>query len=116
MRAEREPIWVAPLIALGIGAFVLVAMDAGGPLRALLVAAFSLLGPGAGMTRALHLRSPIEQLALVVPFSLACTAVVAMAALYMGWWSPLGIMGVILIGTTGLLMLGGRAPRAAPES
>jgi hypothetical protein len=116
MRGRREPIWVAPLIALGICAFVLVAIDAGGPVRALLVAAFSLLGPGAGMARALHLRSPIEQLALVVPFSLACTAVVAMAALYMGWWSPLGIMGVLILGTIGLLMFGGRGPRVAAES
>lgn len=115
MRIAREPVWVAPLIALGIGAFVLVAVDAGGPVRVLLVAAFSLLGPGAAMARALHLRSPIEQLALVVPFSLACTAIVAMASLYMGWWSPLGILGVLVLGTTCLLILGGREPRAASE-
>ena len=116
MRGRREPIWVAPLIALGTCAFVLVAIDAGGPLRAVLVAAFSLLGPGAGIARALHLRSPIEQLALVVPFSLACTAVVAMAALYMGWWSPLGILGVLVMLSICLLLLGGRHDRTVGDA
>ena len=115
MKLEREPIWVAPLIAIGLGAFVLVALDDGGPMRTLFVTTFSLLGPGAGMARVLHLRSPIEQLALVVPFSLACTALVAMAALYMGWWSPLGILGVLVILSICLLLLGGRHRRTAGD-
>lgn len=116
MRIEREPIWVGPLIAIGVGAFVLVALDAGGPIRPLFVATFSLLGPGAGMVRVLHMRSPIEQLALVVPFSLAWTALVATAALYMGWWSPLAILGVLIIGSTCLLLFGGRERATADDA
>jgi hypothetical protein len=77
MKLERGPIWVAPLIAIGVGAFVLVALDVGGPMRTLFVATFAVLGPGAGMARVLHLRSPVELLALVVPFSLACTVKVS---------------------------------------
>ena len=115
MKLERELIWVLSLIAIGLGAFALVALDDAGPFRTLFVAAFSLLGPGAGMARVLHLRSPIEQLALVVPFSLACTALVAMAALYMGWWSPLGILGVLVILSICLLLLGGRHRRTAGD-
>ena len=116
MKLEREPIWVAPLVAIGIGAFVLVALDTGVPFRTLFVATISLLGPGAGMARVLHLRSPVEQLALVVPFSLACTALVAMAALYMGWWSPLGILGVLVILSVCLLLLGGRHDRTVGDA
>jgi hypothetical protein len=110
----NEPLWVRPLIATGLAAIVLVAMDAGGPIRTLFVAAFSLLGPGAGIIRILRLDTPIERLALIVPLSLACTALVATAALYLGWWSPLLILAVLVFGSSVMLLFPDRVP-AAPR-
>jgi hypothetical protein len=89
------------LIALGalITAW-LVTMDIGaGPLRAVIVLGFLLLGPGAAYVPLLRLANPSYTLILSVALSLAIDLLVAAAAVYSGFWSPPLIMN-ILVGLT----------------
>lgn len=97
------PILIA-LMAL-LSAWLVTQDIGGGPLRAGLVLAFLLFGPGAAYVLLLRLPSLAYTLILSVAFSLTLDLLVAAVAVYGGFWSPPLIMN-ILVGITFAGLLG----------
>jgi hypothetical protein len=84
---------------LAIGAFVLAALDAGGPVRTAVVLGFLLVGPGTMLVARTGIDDRFMALVLVLPVSLSIDALVAMVFLYAEAWNPTLVLGVIVLGT-----------------
>jgi hypothetical protein len=99
--------------ALALLAPALVAVEAPVLLRAPVVAALLLLGPGLVVVGRLDL--PGGTAAVVVPgISLAFVAVVSMAVVYAGWWSALhGVAVVSVLTLAGVLLVAVRGSKPA---
>lgn len=104
MRARLAARTTGVIVGTGLGALLLVGLDAGGPIRTLLVLAFSFFGPGLAIIELLGLRDRGARLALVVPFSLSATALVAGFMLYAGAWSPFLILLILVAASIGLVL------------
>lgn len=89
----------AGLLLLTAAASAAVLADVPGPLRAGLVLAFLVIGPGLAWARSLRLRDPIVLSTVAVALSLSLDALVACAMLYGGVWSP-GAGFAVLAGLT----------------
>ena len=77
------------------------------PIRAFVVIAFVLTGPGAGISGYLRERDPVEELAVVVGSSTACSALVAEALYLAGVGSPRLALALLAALTT-VLAIGAR--------
>lgn len=94
----------------------LVALDADTAVRAPLALAWILVAPGLALTPLLGLRDGLAELVLAVAVSVALATVVATFAVYVGAWSPGGVLAVL-----GAVTLGGAVaqlwepPRARGE-
>jgi hypothetical protein len=94
--------WAIVVAAFAVAAAAAAAAGAPAPLRAPLVLAFLLLGPGMAFVPLLGLGDVLAELTLGVATSLALDLAVAAAMLYAGAWSPrtslLVLAGVALAG------------------
>jgi hypothetical protein len=81
--------WLALAVAAG-GLAALAASFAHAPteIRAPLVLAFALIGPGAAVVPLLRLHDPLGEFSLALGVSLAADVVVASAMLYAHDWAP----------------------------
>jgi hypothetical protein len=84
---------------LALGAFVLAALDTGGPIRTAVVLGFLLVGPGTMLVVRTGIDDWFMALVLVLPLSLSIDALVAMVFLYAEAWNPTLVLGVIVLGT-----------------
>jgi hypothetical protein len=96
------PSWAAPLL-LQVADVVLARVS-----RKATSTALSLLGPGAAIVRVPRLDTPIERVDLIMPLRRAYRALVATVARNFGSRSPLPILAVLVIGSSGLVLFGGR--------
>lgn len=87
------------LVAAGLGfaGAALIAADASGPLRTVVVLVALLVVPGLPVVRLLGLREPIGRAALVVAASAAIDAAVGLAMLWTQQWVPLPAAGLLLL-------------------
>jgi hypothetical protein len=88
-------------LALGVasaGLATAIASFAHAPvqLRAPLVVAFAVVGPGAGLVPLLGLRDPLGELTLAIGASLALDVAVALALVYSGAWAPQAGMAILV--------------------
>jgi hypothetical protein len=88
-------------LALGVASAALataIASVAHAPvqLRAPLVVAFAVLGPGAGLVPLLGLRDPLGELTLAIGASLALDVAVALALVYSGARAPQAGMPILV--------------------
>lgn len=117
MTVRARPI---PTLALLVAAGALAAsfaVTAGAPVavRAPLVLAFALLGPGAALVPLLRLGEPVGVLTLVVAVSLALDVTVGLIMVYAGLYSPVGgflaLAAVALAGASAQVLTSGTAAR-----
>ncbi|MBL8015493.1 MAG: hypothetical protein JNK26_04900 [Candidatus Doudnabacteria bacterium] len=87
-----------PVIILLSGplAILAVVLDFPSPLRWILVFWFLLTGPGMAFEYLLPGDDPITRFFLIIVLSFAFDAAVAQAILYLGWWSPLLILWILM--------------------
>lgn len=108
----------AGLLLLTAAASAAMFADVRGPLRPGLVLAFLTIGPGLAWARSLRLRDPIVLGTVAVALSLSLDALVAIAMLYGGVWSPEGgmvVLAALTVAGTAATAIGlGRAP-SSPE-
>jgi len=84
--------WPVVVTALTVAAVLVLLAGAGPALRAPVVLAFALVGPGMALVPLLRLDDPLAELSLGVALSLALDTLVALAMLYAGAWSPEGAL------------------------
>ena len=113
----RSPL---PLILIASAATTgaLVFGDVDSPIRPVVAMWFLLVCPGMALVPLLRLQDGITELVLGIGVSVALTALVAIGCLYAGFWSPNGILALLigetLIGAMAqLLAPGGGRPAAA---
>jgi len=85
---ERRVPWPPVVAAAALAAAVAALAGAPEPVRAPLVLAFLVLGPGMAFVPLLKLGDPVAEVTLGIGISLALDLVVAVAMLYAGAWSP----------------------------
>ena len=100
--------------ASSILACAVVLTDAPTPLRAVVVAWFALVIPGAAVVPMLALSDRVAELMLCVAVSLALDLGVACALLYAKAWSPSG--GIVVLAAFALAGAGHQAGRAATRT
>jgi hypothetical protein len=105
------------LILLALGAVALQWADWEVPVRAIVVVAFVVIGPGWAVLRLWGLARGWDGLALALAVSLALAMVVAGITVYAGWWSPLGTLealaAVTVVAALASLVRAGRDRSAA---
>jgi hypothetical protein len=104
------------LVAGAVAASALAAAGAAlaglpAPLRAPLVIAFLLVGPGMAFVPLLALGDALAELTVALVLSLALDTLVAITLLYAGGWSPLAS----LLGLAGLAVAGAALQVALPR-
>ena len=113
MLSDSQRVMVERAVML-VGSAVLAAAYAsgiGGPVQAGAAALFFLLCPGLALLAPARFQLGVE-LALIVPVSLAVTALVSVALFFMGVWSsPLAV--AVLIGGVVVGAIATRTPRSA---
>jgi hypothetical protein len=94
--------WAGVVAGFAVAAAAAALAGAPAPVRAPLVLAFLLLGPGMAYVPLLGLGDPLAELTLGLAVSLALDLAVAAAMLYTGAWSPrtslLALAGIALAG------------------
>jgi hypothetical protein len=100
----RRARWAVPgaVVVIGALATALSTLDAQGWFRTIVVVAFLVAGPGLVLVPRLRLDDRVMQLVLVIVLSLCIDALVASVALYLGFWLPTLILGVLVIVTTAI--------------
>jgi hypothetical protein len=103
------------LIALAGAAVALQWADWEAPVRAVVVLAFIVFGPGWAILRLWNLADGWAGMGLVIALSLSLAMVIAGATVYAGVWSPLGTLSglaglTILAATVALVRARGQAP------
>jgi len=88
--------WPVIIVASALGTGLATFRDAAAAARPALSLWFLLICPGMAFVRLLRLNDAIAQLTLAVALSLALDTIVAVAMLYAGFWSPKGILGVVI--------------------
>jgi hypothetical protein len=83
--------------ALGFVGATLIATDASGPFRTVIVLVALLVVPGLPVVRLLGLREPIGRAALVVAASAGIDAVIGLAMVWTEQWVPLPAAGLVLL-------------------
>jgi hypothetical protein len=101
----------AIVAASAVLACVVVLTDAPTALRAVVVAWFTLAGPGGAVVPLLGLSDRMAQIMLCLAVSLALDLGVACALVYAGAWSPAA--GIVVLAAFTLAVAGHRAARAA---
>lgn len=89
---------------IAVAASITVALDWNSPVRAALVLAFLLFGPGLAIAELLGVRGPVAQLALAVGASLAIDTIVATALLYLEQYSY-ELAFAIVVALTGVVLV-----------
>ena len=114
-----ESRWFSLVTVLSLSAVtvLLVGLNVESPLRALLALVFIHTCPGLGWIRLLRLNDLLAQVTLTVALSLTLTALLALGALYLGRWSPPGmLLTLVMLALAGvgaeLLVTGASARRA----
>jgi len=101
-------------LSAAAAAFVVIGIDASGPLRAVPVLTLFLLGPGIAWVRFVPVSRLGHQLAVAMAVSLAGNAVAAQLLLWLGLLDPVpGLVTVAAITTAGALAPGPAAPDRA---
>jgi hypothetical protein len=87
-----------PVAILLSAAFVgaLAVGGAGPPLRPIATLGFLAVCPGMAIIRLLQLEDVLTELTLAVALSIALASLVAGTMLYVGWWSPMWALGLLL--------------------
>jgi uncharacterized membrane protein len=102
-----RPPWAAIALVLAVAAAGLVVAGATSVVRAPVVIAFVLLGPGVGLVPLLRLRDPTAELALAIALSLALDVLVALTMVYARVWSAEGALLIL----AGVALAGAAAQR-----
>ena len=96
---DRPWFWPTIIAGSAVASLVVVGLGWDNPLRSLVVLWFLCVCPGLAVLHPLELSDAVTGLALVVPLSLAIDALVAIALIYAGLWSPTLAL-VIVAGVT----------------
>ena len=109
----RDRVWPYLIIGLAGASVSFVLVDVPHPLRAVVVLAFAVIGPGMALVRLLRLGEPWTELVLAVVVSLALAAVVAAIPVYLGAWNP-ALSLLVLVAMAGGAVLADYLRRPAP--
>lgn len=114
----RDRIMSLSIVAATLLTWLLFAIDADSPLRAVVAIAFLLAGPGLAIVTLFEIEQPLTALTLAVAASLGLETVVATALLEAGMWTPgraLAIVGTVTLAAVAAHLAGASfRPRAAP--
>jgi hypothetical protein len=97
----RSLFWPVVLTASAVCVGLLLAFGVDGPVWVAVAGGFLLVCPGMAVVRPFHLAERGTELVLAVAVSIGLEAIVASGMLYAGWWSPRGLL-VVLVGLCGL--------------
>jgi len=98
--------WLRPtmIILSAVGTDLAAFMQLGAALRSVIVIWFLFVCPGMIFVHFLRLQESIVEYVLALALSFAIDAIVAGILLYAGWWSPAGILNILvsfcLVGAT----------------
>ena len=92
----RRVSWPGLVTASALAAAAVALAGAPEPVRAPLVLAFLLLGPGMAFVPLLGLGDPVAELTVGLGVSVALDLCIAMGMLYAGAWSPLATLVVLV--------------------
>ena len=93
-----EPHWVWPIIVIlfSIAILIVTFIFTDSLLRPLISFCFLSFCPGISIVRFLHLKDPVVEWVLAIALSFTIDTAVATTQLYMGWWSPVGTLSILL--------------------
>jgi hypothetical protein len=94
--ALQQLAWPAIIVGATLASAWVVYFDTAGLARAVITLGFLVICPGMAYVRLLRLSNAIHRVALAVALSLALDLLVSTVVLYVGAWSPLMILGILI--------------------
>jgi hypothetical protein len=104
---SRDDRIIMAIAASALLTAILFAVDTDSGVRAFVVIAFLLIGPGLAIVRLLQIRDSMTEAILAVAASLGLETVVATALLATGYWAPGVALGIVVVVT--LVFVGAQA-------
>jgi hypothetical protein len=94
---SRSLLWPMVLAASSVCVALLVLGHVNGPVRVVMVGGFLLVCPGMASVRRFRVADQGTELVLAIAISIGLETLLAAGMLYAGWWSPTGLL-VLLLG------------------
>ncbi len=102
--------WITIIVASSLGAGIVIFMDVVSAVRPLLTLWFLFVCPGMAFIGLLRLDDRLAELMLAIALSFALDAIVALAMLYGGAWSPKwGFIVLVCLSQSGVILQIGTA-------
>jgi len=98
---SRSVFWPVVLTASAVCVGLLLAFGVDGAVWVAVAGGFLLVCPGMAVVRPFRLAERGTELVLAIAVSIGLEAILAGCMLYAGWWSPRGLL-VVLVGLCGL--------------
>ena len=90
-------VWPVTIIYSSIAAGLVTVVFPGTMLRPALIMWFLFICPGMAVARFFQFNETVMEWTLAIALSFAIDAFVAGILLYAGWWSPLRILGILIV-------------------